>query len=574
MRSADGLVLIGANQDTVFARLCAAMDQPALAEDARYASHTARGERQQELDALIEAWTRTQPTAALLEKMHRHSVPAGLIYRAPEMLEDPHFRARQAITAVEHPEFGTLRMQNVAPKLSSRHSGRGAQPQPRAGAAQRRGVGRTAGPDRIRARRVARAGRDLMDAFPVELIEVGPRDGLQNESAPMTTALKLELVNRLLEAGLRRIEVCSFVHPGKVPQMADAEALCAALPHRPGARYAGLVLNLRGYERALAAGRLHEVGLAVPATDSFGRRNQGQSTAEALAVVQAIAAPAPADGLVWSATIAVAFGCPFEGEVAAEARGWHRAENGWPPLARRNSHWPIPSAWPCPDRWNSWPPRNWPPPAGACPCAGISTTPATPAWPMFTPACARACAASTPAWADWAAAPSLRPPPAMSLPRTWSICCERMGLIRHWGGPRKNHRRLALAGHAAGQEPARHAQPRRTISAAAGRGWSKPMKEKASWSEVRSRMLRFVEDEVYPMEPALDAAARPERNRLLAGLMAKAKAQGLWALGHPREIGGQGMPFMDYVHVNGGGRPHATGPCTWPSARPRRCRTR
>lgn len=157
-----------------------------------------------------------------------------------------------------------------------------------------------------------------MDAFPVELIEVGPRDGLQNESAPVTTALKLELVNRLLDAGLRRIEVCSFVHPGKVPQMADAEVLCAALPHRLDTRYAGLVLNLRGYERALATGRLHEAALVVPATDTFGRRNQGQSTAEALAEAQAIALRAPGDGLPWSATIAVAFGCPFEGDVAVE----------------------------------------------------------------------------------------------------------------------------------------------------------------------------------------------------------------------------------------------------------------
>jgi formyl-CoA transferase len=122
-RTADGLVLIGANQDAVFARLCAAMGQPALAEDARYSGHTARGERQQELDDLIERWTRTLSTAAVLEKMHASGVPAGLIYRAPDMLEDPHFQARQAIATIEHPEFGSLRMQNVAPKLSSTPGG-------------------------------------------------------------------------------------------------------------------------------------------------------------------------------------------------------------------------------------------------------------------------------------------------------------------------------------------------------------------------------------------------------------------------------------------------------------------
>jgi formyl-CoA transferase len=122
-RTADGLVLIGANQDAVFARLCAAMQQPGLAEDARYATHVARGQRQQELDALIEAWTRTLSTPALLELMHRQGVPAGLIYRVPEMLEDPHFRAREAITTVQHPEFGSLRMQNVAPRLSATPGG-------------------------------------------------------------------------------------------------------------------------------------------------------------------------------------------------------------------------------------------------------------------------------------------------------------------------------------------------------------------------------------------------------------------------------------------------------------------
>jgi formyl-CoA transferase len=122
-RTADGMVLIGANQDGVFTRLCAAMEQPALAADERYASHVARGQRQRELDALIEDWTRARPTSAVLELMHRHGVPAGLIYRVPEMLEDPHFQAREAITTVPHPDFGSLRMQNVAPRLSATPGG-------------------------------------------------------------------------------------------------------------------------------------------------------------------------------------------------------------------------------------------------------------------------------------------------------------------------------------------------------------------------------------------------------------------------------------------------------------------
>jgi len=118
-RTRDALVLIAANQDTVFQRLTEAMGQPELAADPRYASHGARGANQRELDALVEDWTQTQTTREVLDLMDQFGVPAGLIYRAPEMLEDPHFKARQAIVSVPHPDFGELRMQNVAPKLSA-----------------------------------------------------------------------------------------------------------------------------------------------------------------------------------------------------------------------------------------------------------------------------------------------------------------------------------------------------------------------------------------------------------------------------------------------------------------------
>ena len=115
----DGIVMIGANQDTVFARLCAAMDAPALATDARYRDHVARGTHQQELDAIIAEWTGTLGTHELLALMEKHGVPSGLIYRTSDMLDDPHFAARQAIVTTSHPHFGTLRMQNVAPRLSA-----------------------------------------------------------------------------------------------------------------------------------------------------------------------------------------------------------------------------------------------------------------------------------------------------------------------------------------------------------------------------------------------------------------------------------------------------------------------
>lgn len=128
--TSDGLVLIAANQDTVFGRLCEAMGQPALAKDARYVNHQARGAHQRELDDLVGAWTKTLTTRDVLASMSKHGVPAGLIYRAPDMLEDEHFQARDAIVEVPHPAFGTLKMQNVAPKLSETPGGiRGPSPE-------------------------------------------------------------------------------------------------------------------------------------------------------------------------------------------------------------------------------------------------------------------------------------------------------------------------------------------------------------------------------------------------------------------------------------------------------------
>jgi crotonobetainyl-CoA:carnitine CoA-transferase CaiB-like acyl-CoA transferase len=116
---ADGDILIGANQNSVFQRLADAMGRPELASDPRYATHGARGARQAELDALIADWTRPQQAADVLDRMEAHGVPAGKIYKAPDMLADPHFAAREALVALAHPEFANLVMQNVAPKLSA-----------------------------------------------------------------------------------------------------------------------------------------------------------------------------------------------------------------------------------------------------------------------------------------------------------------------------------------------------------------------------------------------------------------------------------------------------------------------
>ncbi len=115
----DGIVMIGANQDTVFARLAAAREMPGLAQDPRYHDHQARGANQQELDTTIAQWTATLGTRELLARLEAHGIPSGLIYRTADMLEDPHYAAREAIVTTEHPVFGKLRMQNVAPRLSA-----------------------------------------------------------------------------------------------------------------------------------------------------------------------------------------------------------------------------------------------------------------------------------------------------------------------------------------------------------------------------------------------------------------------------------------------------------------------
>jgi hydroxymethylglutaryl-CoA lyase len=148
----------------------------------------------------------------------------------------------------------------------------------------------------------------------VEVVEVGPRDGLQGEPVVLSTAAKVEFIRRAIGAGLRRIEVASFVNPKRVPQMADAEDVLRALPPPDGVFYVGLVLNRRGFERAAAAG-CTEIGMAVMASDTFNRRNQGASSDESISAWLDIAAAARAAGIRAQVTVSTAFGCPFEGEM-------------------------------------------------------------------------------------------------------------------------------------------------------------------------------------------------------------------------------------------------------------------
>ena len=147
--------------------------------------------------------------------------------------------------------------------------------------------------------------------------DVGPRDGLQNEARTLEPAVRAELCNRLAAAGLRRIEAASFVNPKLVPQMAGAEEVMTALHRVGGTAYAGLVLNEKGYERALAAA-VDEVHYAFSAGDEFGKRNQNATTEEGLKTAIALVARARSDRMPVTVTISVAFGSPFDGPIPAE----------------------------------------------------------------------------------------------------------------------------------------------------------------------------------------------------------------------------------------------------------------
>ncbi|HEX7435201.1 MAG TPA: hydroxymethylglutaryl-CoA lyase, partial [Caldimonas sp.] len=151
----------------------------------------------------------------------------------------------------------------------------------------------------------------------VTLVEVGPRDGLQNERQPVTTAQKVELVRRLQAAGLCDIEVTSFVSPKWVPQMADNAAVMAALERKPGVRYSVLTPNLKGFEAALAS-RPDEIVVFGAASEAFSRRNINCSIEESIERFAPVVAAAHAAGIKVRSAVSVALGCPYQGEVSAD----------------------------------------------------------------------------------------------------------------------------------------------------------------------------------------------------------------------------------------------------------------
>ena len=149
----------------------------------------------------------------------------------------------------------------------------------------------------------------------VEIVDVGPRDGIQSQPTLLDTDTKLAFIERLIDAGVRRIEAASFVNPKRVPQMADVDELVRRLPRRDGVRFIGLVLNRRGFERAAHSG-IDQVNCTTVASETFCQRNQGTSVGEMYAVIADIVREAQAAKMFCGVTIGASFGCPFEGEVA------------------------------------------------------------------------------------------------------------------------------------------------------------------------------------------------------------------------------------------------------------------
>ena len=158
---------------------------------------------------------------------------------------------------------------------------------------------------------------DAQASRAVSIVDVSPRDGLQNEKVPVSTQDKLRLINELIALGARRIEAVSFVNPRKVPQMADADAVMAGVPRDAGASFIGLVLNTKGAVRAVDAG-VDEMNYVLPVTDAFAAANQNTTVAAALDALEEVSSIAAGASIPLTVTAAVAFGCPYQGDVPTE----------------------------------------------------------------------------------------------------------------------------------------------------------------------------------------------------------------------------------------------------------------
>jgi len=248
----------------------------------------------------------------------------------------------------------------------------------------------------------------------VRLVEMGPRDGLQNEPAPVATDIKIALIERLAAAGLKTIEAGSFVSPSWVPQMANSAEIYRRIKRFPGVSYPALVPNLKGLEAALGVG-IEEVAVFVAASEGFSQRNIACSRAESLERLAPVAKLALQKGLRLRGYVSCIIACPYDGPVAPDQvaemserlveMGCYEVSASAPPTRSSGSS----------KRWRRASREN------ASPC--IFTTPTAKGWPMFWPAWTREFPSSTARWPGWAAVPLPRGRPAMWRPRMFCICC-------------------------------------------------------------------------------------------------------------------------------------------------------
>ena len=306
-------MVIAANQDNVFRRLCEAMGRPELADDPRFATHLARGENQEEIEGDRRRVGARSTTRAEIDRvLNEAGVVCGPIYTIADIFEDPQFAGARDARRARRPRVRAVHRAGHRPEVlrDARARCGGRAPGRRAATTRRSTAGCSGSPTRSSTRCERMASYDA-----VTICDVGPRDGLQNEPVTLEPAVRAELVDRLAAAGVPRIEAVSFVNPERVPQMAGAEEVVAAIERRDGRR-----LRRPRAERARlrpparrgprrGALRLRGDRGVQPAQPGRDRSRRRRPPAER------IVERAHADGIRATVTIGVAFGCPFEGAV-------------------------------------------------------------------------------------------------------------------------------------------------------------------------------------------------------------------------------------------------------------------
>ncbi len=313
-RSADGSwVVIAANQDTVFRRLCAAMGQPELATDDRFANHVARGRNQDELDKIIGDWATERSPDDIISTLSEAGVISGPINTVAEVVEDPQLRSRGMIAEHFDERIGrNVLGPGVVPVLTEspgtiRFAG-SARPGQHNDEVYHGLLGRT----EAELAALREEGRDMTELpTHVDIRDVSLRDGLQIED-PIPLAAKLELLAAVAATGVREMEATAFVSPSKVPALADAAELAAELSNYADIEFSALVASPNGAKRAIAAG-LHSIEYVVSAADGHSQSNVGRSTAESTELIGEIIAIAHDSGASVEVIIATAWDCPFDG---------------------------------------------------------------------------------------------------------------------------------------------------------------------------------------------------------------------------------------------------------------------